>query len=260
MPQASHRDNEPVPPQTSLRYGQLMLAIPAAVLLVLIGRLVYIQTQMSPRLLAYAENQRTARRVLPARRGTILDRNGRILAASREVPSVFADAALVADVPATAAALSPVLDMPATEIERCILRIDTVPHITARLAPILKTDADLLAEMLTAVEHYLTSLDDMDEEIEVAVTELSKQIDWEPLADDTRPPFVDSVYPDTYIAEIHDNVLIEILDLHPSAGIDINSIEMYINDEDVTSDLTITGNEFAYKVEWRPPSRVYTQI
>lgn len=106
----------------------------------------------------------------------------------------------------------------------------------------------------------LTSLDDMDKEIEKAVTELSKQIDWEPLADDVREPFVDSVYPDTYIAEIHDNVLIEIVDLHPSAGIDINSIEVYINDEDVSNDVTITGDEFAYKVEWRPPARVYSQL
>ena len=55
-------------------------------------------------------------------------------------------------------------------------------------------------------------------------------------------------------------MLVEIIDLHPSAGIDINSIEVYINDEDVSNNVTITGDEFAYKVEWRPPSRVYSQI
>lgn len=106
----------------------------------------------------------------------------------------------------------------------------------------------------------LTSTDDVDEEIDKAVVALSSQIDWSPLSPDTRAPFVDSVAPSTYIAQIHENVQLNILDLHPSAGIDINSIEMTINDIDVTSDLLITGEEFDYDVEWRPPSRIYEQV
>ena len=93
----------------------------------------------------------------------------------------------------------------------------------------------------------LTSTDDVDEEIDKAVVALSSQIDWSPLSPDTRAPFVDSVSPST-------------LDLHPSAGIDINSIEMTVNDIDVTSDLIITGEEFDYDVEWCPPSRIYEQV
>jgi len=106
----------------------------------------------------------------------------------------------------------------------------------------------------------LVDLDDMDEEIEKAVVAISEKIDWLPLHEDVRPPFVDSVYPDTYIAKIHSNVKINIKDLHPSAGIDINSIRMFINDIEVTPDLLFTGDEFDYKVEWRPPTRVYAQI
>jgi len=101
---------------------------------------------------------------------------------------------------------------------------------------------------------------DLDLEIEKAVAEISKQVDWEPLAADTRPPFVNSVQPDTYIVPIHENVMVGIIDLHPSYGIDINSIEMIVNDIDVTNDLRITGDEFEYQVEWRPPARIYEQL
>lgn len=101
---------------------------------------------------------------------------------------------------------------------------------------------------------------DMDLEIEKAISHISKQVDWEPLANDVRPPFVNSVQPDTYIQKIHENVIVDIIDLHPSYGIDINSIEMTVNDIDVTADLRISGDEYEYTVEWRPPSRVYSQL
>ncbi|UCG31838.1 MAG: penicillin-binding protein 2 [Phycisphaerales bacterium] len=141
--------------------GQLMIALPAAALLVLIGRLVHIQTSVSPRLLDYAERQRTARRVLPARRGAILDRCGRILAASRQLPSIIADPALVNDITETSVRLSPVLDMSPEDITEKLLRIDTVPRITARLASTLGVQQEALASMLTDVENSLASVQDI---------------------------------------------------------------------------------------------------
>lgn len=110
--------------------------------------------------------------------------------------------------------------------------------------------------------YFITVTDelDLDLEIEKAVAEISKQVDWEPLANDTRPPFVNSVQPDVYITPIQENVILGITDLHPSLGIDIDSIEMTVNDIDVTDDLRISGDEFEYRVEWRPPARVYEQI
>lgn len=105
----------------------------------------------------------------------------------------------------------------------------------------------------------LVNLEDMDLEMEKAVAVLSEKIDWSPLTEDNRAPFVDSIYPDTYMAEMHNNVIVTIKDLHPSAGIDIDSIEMFINDFDVTSDLRIRGDEFDYEIEWRTPSRIYVQ-
>jgi len=124
------------------------------------------------------------------------------------------------------------------------------------------TDEPHITTSGTIPPHYITVTDelDLDLEIEKAVAEISKQVDWTPLAADTRPPFVNSVHPDTYIQQMQENVIVGVIDLHPSLGIDIDSIEMVVNDIDVTDDLRITGDEFEYKVEWRPPARVYTQL
>jgi len=124
------------------------------------------------------------------------------------------------------------------------------------------TDEPHVTTSGTIPPYYINVTDelDLDLEMEKAVAAISKQVDWEPLSADTRPPFVNSVHPDTYITPIHENVILGIIDLHPSYGIDINSIEMTVNDIDVTNDLRITGDEFEYQVEWRPPARVYEQL
>lgn len=106
----------------------------------------------------------------------------------------------------------------------------------------------------------LTSLDNADLEIEKGVAYLANQINWEPLLDDTRPPFVDAVNPDTYIAGIEENVRVNIKDIHPSSGIDKNSIRLFINDIEVTDDLIFKGDSFDYEIEWRPTARIYEQI
>ena len=114
----------------------------------------------------------------------------------------------------------------------------------------------------TIPPHYINITEelDLDLEIEKAISYISQQVDWEPLSKDLRPPFVNSVQPDTYIQPMHQNVVVNIIDLHPSYGIDIDSIEMTVNGIDVTNDLRITGDEYEYRVEWGPPSRVYSQI
>jgi hypothetical protein len=104
----------------------------------------------------------------------------------------------------------------------------------------------------------LTSLDTLDAEVEKAVETISAQIDWTPLEEDTRAPFVYSVYPTEYEVSIDSYVEIVIKDLLPSAGINIDTIEMTINDLDVTDDLTITGDPYEYKLKWSPSIKVYS--
>lgn len=105
--------------------------------------------------------------------------------------------------------------------------------------------------------HY-TSLDNLDEEIKKATEEIAKQIDWLPMDTDGRGPFVSYSSPtegDTSVS-IYSNVVIDIKDIIPSAGIDSSSIEVTVNGTDVTSEIELTGDPYEYRVIWKPFKRV----
>jgi hypothetical protein len=124
------------------------------------------------------------------------------------------------------------------------------------------TDEPHVTTSGTIPPHFINVTEelDLDLEIEKAIAAISKQVDWAPLATDITPPYVTAVHPSDYTQGIQENVYLSITDLHPSVGIDIDSIEMTVNGIDVTNDLVITGDEFEYEVLWRPPARVYTQL
>jgi hypothetical protein len=105
----------------------------------------------------------------------------------------------------------------------------------------------------------LITLDNLDAEIKQAVETISEQVNWTPLENDERPPFVDSVSPTSYEVDMTAHVEIVIKDLLPSAGIDIDSIQMTINDLDVTDELEITGDPYEYTLKWLPFMKVYEE-
>lgn len=105
----------------------------------------------------------------------------------------------------------------------------------------------------------LTSLNNLDEEIEKAVEIISEKIDWTPFEVDIRPPFVESRYPSSYEVDIESSINIVLKDLLPAAGIDINSITMTINGLGVTSELEISGDPYEYTLKWKPFMRVYSE-
>ena len=89
----------------------------AVVLLTLAARLVRINTADAAKLTALGQAQYHSRSVVPARRGTIFDARGRILAGSRQLYGVFADPSGV-EVPAdTSAQVAAILAMDAGELE-----------------------------------------------------------------------------------------------------------------------------------------------
>ena len=81
-------------------------------------RLVQLQIVRGAAYRARARQQQERTIVLPARRGSILDREGRELAVSVEAASVFAVPDKVGDPSAAARALAPLLGLPAPEIAR----------------------------------------------------------------------------------------------------------------------------------------------
>jgi hypothetical protein len=97
----------------------------------------------------------------------------------------------------------------------------------------------------------------MDDEIKEAVERISAKINWEPLEADTRAPIVEEIYPSTYNASINSIVQFKLIDLQPSAGIDLSSIQLFINDIEVSPDMVVEGDEYGCNVSWRPRIVVY---
>lgn len=101
------RGRDPVP------RGRLvcLLTILSLAFGVLGWRLIDVQAVSSQRYTEFGESQRLRSLVLPATRGSIVDRNGNDLAISVERQTIFADPSLVTDPAAGARALSPILGL-----------------------------------------------------------------------------------------------------------------------------------------------------
>jgi len=107
---------------------------------------------------------------------------------------------------------------------------------------------------------YLTNLDNLDEEMERVSNNISGQIDWTPLSDDTRAPYITEHSPIQIIdVSIESDVVVVMKESLPSAGIDINSINVTVNGHDVTTEAEITGDPYEYRVEWEPFMRIYDE-
>jgi len=86
-----------------------ILLLCASLLLGIVIRLVWVQIVAAPEYAAKATQQRQRDIVLPARRGTIYDREGEPLAVSVDAKTVWASPNTIKDKPATAAAIASVL-------------------------------------------------------------------------------------------------------------------------------------------------------
>ena len=100
--------------------GIVILLILLGVFLILAGRCFYLQYYGSDYYHGCALRQLQARVFQAGRRGVILDRCGRVLAASNERDNVFAEPRAIKDPKLTARELGVILDMPAHEICRII--------------------------------------------------------------------------------------------------------------------------------------------
>jgi cell division protein FtsI/penicillin-binding protein 2 len=113
-------------------------------LLVVVGRLVFIQTIAGPEYAAAAADQRTREIVLSPQRGFILDREGEVLAESMEARTVYAVPSAIVDKQGTANAIAANLGGdPAAYLEK--LSRDTNFVYIARKADV--TNAEALREL-----------------------------------------------------------------------------------------------------------------
>ena len=110
---------------------------------------------------------------------------------------------------------------------------------------------DILPEYI----HY-TSDTNLDTAIRETTEIIAAQVDWEVTATDFRAPYVTYHEPYQGTAGIYSGVFVSIKDILPTAGIDMDSIEVTINGIDVTEELEIKGDPYEYNIRWWPKIRV----
>ncbi len=113
------------PPQSTNRWGHVCIGIVVLCFAGLGGRLVYLQTAARPRALSHRERQQTRKVDLQARRGSIFDTRGRLLAGSEPRSSVFADPQRIKDIGGAASQLAAILG---TSRDGLIERIERRSH------------------------------------------------------------------------------------------------------------------------------------
>lgn len=104
------------------RRGVFLLSCVGAALSLAVVRLVYINAAQRDHLVQYVRGIRRGHAVLPARRGTILDARGRVVAISTVAPDLFVDPALVRKVDRLSGKLATIVGKPAGEIAETIRR------------------------------------------------------------------------------------------------------------------------------------------
>lgn len=91
-------------------------------------------------------------------------------------------------------------------------------------------------------------------EIQKGVTLIGNQIDWEDLQEDVAAPRIENISPEPGEKDvsIESHIILKLKDNFPTTGIDPNSINLKVNDIDITSDLRIKGADTEYYIRWIP--------
>ena len=103
--------------------------------------------------------------------------------------------------------------------------------------------------------HYSNTMN-LDEAIREATEKIASKINWLPLTEDVRAPFVFNYEPKSNVVDIYSKVLVDMKDILPAAGIDPNSIEVIVNGIDVTNDIELIGHPYEYRILWQPRERI----
>ena len=141
--------------ESERKRARFMLFGIIALLVLLGGRVVHINTALRSRLVALAEQQHRGSSLVPARRGTILDARGRVLAATRQAPDVFIDPIQADDLEAVAQRLAPRINVPA---DRIVHEVESRP---GRRYVVLATEVDdITAEAVAKLNDPAVGLTD----------------------------------------------------------------------------------------------------
>lgn len=140
-------------------------------------------------------------------------------------------------------------------------------------------ELDTTASGIPTRKIHLTSLSDVDREIQETVEDMCQLIEWDPLKTDAQPPYVYWYLPNDGEIEAANEVTVEdvpittqvyfkIRDSLPATGIDYSSVdvelEVYAPDGtpfqfDITSEVDLSGSPYDLQLYWHPLVRVWDE-
>jgi hypothetical protein len=103
---------------------------------------------------------------------------------------------------------------------------------------------------------HTTAINGFWEALPKAISSICDQMDWGSIQVDTEKPYVNYYGPTGDEVSLFSSIVVGVKDDYPSAGIDTSSIKMYINDIDVTADMSIDGTYKDIKLVWNPNKRI----
>jgi hypothetical protein len=124
------------------------------------------------------------------------------------------------------------------------------------------THPDINGDDISPARTHNISAQNVNEIIENSVAVLCAQVDWSPLMVDRYAPYVDETSPIDGATNVSlgADVTIKLKDRLPSAGIDLSSMRIILNNEvqdfDITSEVSTTGDPYEYLLSWWPSIRV----
>jgi len=102
--------------------------------------------------------------------------------------------------------------------------------------------------------------EELDGELSKIVGKLSSFIDWGTLLTDLKAPYVSYMEPVGRDVSIYSNVMFNIKDDVPSAGVDLSDMLVTLDNGetvfDITSEVEVYGDPFEYSILWSPKIRV----
>jgi hypothetical protein len=122
---------------------------------------------------------------------------------------------------------------------------------------------DTNGDFIYAKKVHLMSANNLDEVIEDAVSELCARMDWSPFVEDKYAPNISNVVPTESGVSIANDIRFTLADELPSAGIDLSSVKVFLNNSmtefNITSEVQVTGDPYQYEFKWSPGIRVYSR-
>ena len=138
---------------------------------------------------------------------------------------------------------------------------DVDPSGTQWVLSASTTQTDTAGNLIPPVNKYLSSQTTVTDDVTGLLADLCKLIPWDTVVDTTPPQLVGCwPVPGAMGVDVATELIVNIAEPPPSAGIDLSSIRLYVKGFDLTDQLSITGDIQSCAVTVTPGTKYKSAI